>query len=196
MIPFFIIFVAFLIILSVQIHRTNRAQEEIERQFWEKENKANAVRKQDISGLDYLTLDPELIPGNLNTPAEKALQSMVGVKMLNLTAYTNTDLKMKYGAANLDALSQFEETYVAMISQIVIYSRQLTEAKDTDSARKLLEFAVRCKDDSHTIYLPLANMYKDAGDTAALDRLIESAETLQTIASPALVTELKEIRGR
>lgn len=194
MIPFFIIFVAFIIILSVQIHRSNRAQEEVTRQFWEKENQANAVRKQDISNLDYITLPMELIPGNLGTLAETTLQAMDGVRMLNLTGLTNTDLKLRYGAANLETLSHYESAYVDMIAQLTIYARELTEAGDTDSAAKLLEFAADCGDDSRGVYLPLAKIYKDRGDDAALDRLMERAEKLESIGGTALLADLRQLR--
>lgn len=193
MIPFFIIFVTFVLLVTLQIRRSTKAQEDVERQFWQREQEANHVRRKDLSALDYITLPMDLIPGTLHTEAEEALLHMDQVSMLNLTPFTNTDLKLQYGAANLEQLSKYESAYVDMIHQITIYSRELLEAGDTESARKLLSYAVDCGDDSQGIYIPLAQIYKDTEDPEALAELVKSAGKLETIGAPSLLARLRQI---
>ena len=52
-----IVLVWFVILLGVFAYKRNKAERDgqnAERAFWDKEQKANATRRQDISGLDYV----------------------------------------------------------------------------------------------------------------------------------------------
>ena len=76
--------------------------------FWDRETKSNSVRRADISNLDYITFDIDKLPINESKDLGFSdicdeLIMLSGKKFLNLAAYTNTDLKMMYGPANLDA---------------------------------------------------------------------------------------------
>ena len=80
--------------------------------------------------------------------------------MLDLTEYSNTDLKLKYGAANLDELSKYEQNYVSMIRKIPIYARQLFDAGYTKEAQKLLEFGMTLENNSGSIYNTFKELYQ------------------------------------
>lgn len=138
---FFIAFVTFLILFNYYQRRGTRRQEELEQQFWEREREANATRKQDISGLAYIKIPAGLIPGGLNTESEKILLSLVDLPMIDLTEFTNTELKLKYGVANLNTLNDAENNYISALQQLPVYAKELMDAGKTNAAKQLMEFA-------------------------------------------------------
>ena len=49
-------FVIFVLVLAYFRKKGTEAQKQVEASFWEREQKANHVRRQDISGLPYITI--------------------------------------------------------------------------------------------------------------------------------------------
>lgn len=101
------------------------------KKFWEREQKANATRKKDISTLKYIEWDTTLPVKENNTllsdilknnpEADSAYNKIISVKdknIINLTEYSNTDLKLKYGVANLEALTEYEDNYTLLIKNL------------------------------------------------------------------------------
>ena len=58
MFVFLAIFIVFLLYINFLMHKNKRAQENLEKQFWDREHSANFTRKKDISNLNYLTTKP------------------------------------------------------------------------------------------------------------------------------------------
>ena len=111
MFVFLAIFIVFLLYINFLMHKNKRAQENLEKQFWDREHSANFTRKKDISNLNYLIITEDKIPQNLTTDAKKSLETLCGQKMLNLSSMSNTDLKLEYGVANLDELSACDDRF-------------------------------------------------------------------------------------
>ena len=142
MFVFLAIFIIFVLILNYFIHKNSSDQENLEARFWEREHKANFTRRKDISDLDYLTIPLEKIPQNLHTNAENTLVNLSSCRMLNLTGMTNTDLKMEYGAANLDDLSTYDDNFTKFVQAVSVYAKELLDAGQDKNALELLELAV------------------------------------------------------
>ena len=85
MFVFLAIFIVFLLYINFLMHKNKRAQENLEKQFWDRERSANFSRKKDISNLNYLIITEDKIPQNLTTDAKKSLETLCGQKMLNLS---------------------------------------------------------------------------------------------------------------
>ena len=152
MFVFLAIFIVFLLYINFLMHKNKRAQENLEKQFWDRERSANFTRKKDISNLNYLIITEDKIPQNLTTDAKKSLETLCGQKMLNLSSMSNTDLKLEYGVANLDELSACDDRFSTFERNAAIYAQELSDAGYTDQARQLLEFAVSCHVDNSSIY--------------------------------------------
>ena len=71
MFPFLAIFIVFCAVLGYYIKKSDTSQKEVMENFFEKERLSNAVRKKDISQLEYITIPFEKIPQELNTLTEK-----------------------------------------------------------------------------------------------------------------------------
>lgn len=184
-------FIIFVLILNFFILKNNQNHQNTEDSFWEREQKANFTRRKDISNLGYITIPPEIIPENLHTDSEKKLTELSSKKMLNLTGLTNTDLKLQYGAANLEALSEYDNIFTTFVQTVPVYAKELTEAGQAEAARELLEFAVSCQADSGSIFLQLAELYTQSGQPDKIQGLIDSAEKLPSLEGPIIARKLK-----
>ncbi len=193
MFPFFTVFFLFVVVLNLALHKSNRSREDAQTLFWERELEANHTRKKDISALDYIQIPLDLIPQNLHTDSERELVALASEKLLNLTGETNTDLKLKYGVANLEQLSLFDTNFARFVSALSVYAGELLDAGQTSDARALLEFAVECRADSSKIFSMLAKLYLDAGEPERIDGLIEIAKTYDSLSGRMIVQSLNAL---
>jgi len=190
MFPFLLTFIVFLAVLTYYLRKNRSTQQEITESFWEKERQANAVRKKDISSLDYITIPLEKFPHKFNTFSENAFFALADKPMLNLTGISNTDLKLSYGTANLKALSEYDGNFTELVSVISQYASELLEIGETETARTLLEFGVGCKADSTQIYKLLADIYSTENNIAKIEELLTLADNLPTFTKEAVRKEL------
>jgi uncharacterized protein HemY len=192
-----IIALAILIIVAVVLHRSirksNDAQQSAEERFWRREQAANFTRRKDISNLDYLTIPLEKIPQNLHTEAENTLVRLSSCQMLNLTGKTNTDLKLEYGPANLEALTQFDDNFTEFVKTVPVYAKELIDNGQTDEAKELLELAVSYQADASAVYTTLADLYSEAGQSALIDSLVETVNSM--VESPGKFIILERLKA-
>jgi hypothetical protein len=182
-------------VLRNAIRKNDLAQQSVEDRFWRREQAANFTRRKDISNLDYLTIPLEKIPQNLHTDAENTLISLASRKMLNLTGKTNTDLKLEYGAANLEALTEFDENFTEFVRTVPIYAKELLDDGQTDAAQELLELAVSYRADASAIYTTLADLYRQAGQDSRIQSLIDTVNTIDSISKNIILEKLKAYQG-
>ena len=158
-----IIFI-FVLWLQYQIRRSSRKANKDTENFWNKEAEANLTRRKDISTLDYITLNIDQLP--LADQADETANSyrntilkLSNQKILNLSGISNTELKTRYGAANLDKLSEYDNNYIQLVSILHKWAERLFSTGDFITARKVLEFAIYHKSDVSKSYKLLAEIY-------------------------------------
>lgn len=155
--PYFIII---LVVIQLYIKKSDTSQKNNIKKFWEREQKANATRKKDISTLKYIEWDTTLPVKENNTllsdilknnpKADSAYNKIISVKdknIINLTEYSNTDLKLKYGVANLEALTEYEDNYTLLIKNLAVLGHILKEQDDITDATHYLEYSIRIGSD-------------------------------------------------
>ena len=187
MFPFLAIFITFCLILTYYIRKNDADQQKIQDEFWEKERLANAVRKKDISKLDYITIPFEKIPVKLDSSTEKKLYELAQKPMLNLTGISNTDLKLTYGTANIHALSEYDTNFSDFVALLPEYVEELLSAGHVDSAQVLLEFAIACNADSRRLYEQLALIYKENNQLDKIQELSLQASQLPYLTQKAVL---------
>ena len=193
MFPFLAIFITFCLVLTYYIRKSDASQQKVEDEFWEKERLANAVRKKDISKLDYITIPSEKIPQKLDTLTEKKLFALADKPMLNLTGISNTDLKLQYGTANINILSEYDANFIEFVSLLPEYADELIEAGFEDTALMLLEFAIDCNADSRKLYQQLATLYLENHQPEKLDILWTASENLPELTKKAVQKDLSSM---
>lgn len=171
--PFFVLF---LIIFTISIRSNRRKEKETLDRFWERENLANTTRKKDLTHLSYITIPDELlaaIPVEDDRIAQNllSLKELSDKKIVNLNRYTNTDLKLKYGAANLPVLMEYDENYNILILTLVEISHALIDHGLPEDAIRYLSFGADCNSDITENYTLLAQLYRDGHQDAALTQL-------------------------
>ena len=202
-IPIFFIVMCVIIMVHFGISGSKRTAEKKTKSFWDREEKANAVRRQDISKLPYVELDLAALPldaaSDLDCKREinelKSLASNPEHKILNLSMYTNTDLKTMYGPANLADLSFYDENFTRLIRALNKIGTCLYEGGNVPNAQAVFEYAVSCGSDITETYVTLGEIYADAGEATKLDALIEKATQLQSLSAPTITNKLDSIKS-
>lgn len=176
-----------------------RKMQKTEDDFWERELKADSVRRKPIDGLKYIKI-PDDLPTELlsdNPEMISILTTIEGLrkdKILNLTGYTNTDLKMEYGAANLPDLSRFDGNFTTLVTTFQKWADLLLDAGYEDEAVSLMEFIVENGGDIGKTYRLLGRHYIDAGEPSKLDVLVEKAGELKSLNRPYIVESIEALR--
>ena len=180
------------------IKQTNQ---QIEEEFWERETKANSVRKKSLDHLPYITFDFDALPtadsfsesGAQVPESLEILQNLRDKKMLNLNGISNTDLKLKYGAPNITRLSEYEENFTIFSIHIVRLAQALYDIGRKSEAKTLLEKTIVTGTDISEHYLLLARLYLEEGKPGKINDLILLAEKLPTMMKDTILTRLKEL---
>lgn len=191
------LFIFFIFLLAYFRKKSTNAQKEIEEAFWNRENEANHTRRQDISGLPYITIPLEKFPmdicDNENLKDyEHTLTTLSTRKILNLNNQTNTDLKLKYGPANLEELSEYDQNFATLCSTLVSYATALMELGYGQEAQTVLEFGISCGSDHSQNYLMLADLYLEQKNADAFRSLVEQAKALDSPMKASILKRLTE----
>ena len=183
MFPFLTIFIIFLLVLAYVLRKSTRREEEVNARFWERESAANTTRKQDLSTLNYISI-PQDLCDSIHASDEgitndcKILSDLSNKKIVNLSQFSNTDLKLKYGIANLGVLSEYDENYTTLICTLVQLSKKLIDCGQSEAAIRLLRFGIDCQSDISENYTLLAALYKESSQDGPLAELYSRIQLL------------------
>ena len=180
MLPFFTAFIIFVIVLNLLLHRKSRTQEEINRNFWEKELASNATRKKDLSQLDYITIPSEKMPPLLHSESEKECIRLSSRPMLNLERFSGTELKTTYGIANLETLSEYENNLSEFTVALHTYTTELIQQGYQGV-------------ESRPLYLVLAKEYKNEQNLTKLQELYTHSQDNDSLSGKIITKELASL---
>lgn len=191
--------IIFCIVIKHAINRSNRITEKAEREFWDRERRANETRKKPLDTLNYITIPMDRLPLDTLSNDETAqsciatIRELSEVKIVNLTGYTNTDLKLEYGTANITVLTQYDQSYTLLVTTLQKWADTLLAAGFEDEAVSVMEFAMETETDVSRTYYLLAQHYRKTGETDKLSRLSEYAEKLRSGNRESILRHLSEI---
>lgn len=189
--------VLFTAALALKRKKQTQNQENANQAFLEREREANATRKKDISHLNYLSFSLNQLPMGKSTDElllsyESILQKLSDKKIMNLSAYSNTDLKLMYGPANLNDLSEYDDNYHTLASTLLSYAKREIELEQTDAAITILEYAMSLAIDSSQIYLLLAELYQKEN---ASDKILNIVNTVSAMDEPFASRVLPKLKS-
>ena len=192
-------FIIFTSILSIVIRRHNRTEKNRQEQFWEREQRANQVRRKSLDGLDYVTIPLDALPTDVMSQdvivqdCLDTLASLSREKMVNLAGYTNTDLKLAYGTANITALSQYDQNFTLLAQTLQKWAEALHGGGYAAQARQVLEYAVLAiHSDAGTSYRLLASLYDQSGEQEKIAALYNAALSLVSPSGKTIARTLRE----
>ena len=183
-------------LISHNIKRQRRSKSRSAENFWARERRANSVRRKPLDGLKYITVPLETFPTHLlqedSTVSEciETLETLTSRKIVNLTGYTNTDLKLEYGAANLTLLSEYDQNYTVLVRTLQKWADALIASDHWEEACTLMEFAVSTGSDVGATYYKLAEHYASEGKTEQIRRLKGLAGSLHSSSREIILRHL------
>ena len=197
-------FLAIMIYMKVTTSRFNTGDEK----RLEEERVANSVRKKSLDELEYIVIPFDSLPfaqgetenmegqgieaDEVLAADEAAVLALKDKKIVNFTGISNTDLKLTYGAPNLPILSEYDQNYTNLVKSLDSWGNHLLERGLKSEGRRVLEFAVECRTDLKSTYLPLADIYVESFEFDRLDHLIEVADSINSIMRGPIKRALKE----
>lgn len=193
--PFLTCVLIFIVILFLTRQKSTRLEQERNDNYLNKEILANGTRKQNISALNYITIPLETFPLNIEKDDtllsfEAILNELTDKRILNLTGISNTDLKMQYGLANLEALSEYDSNFTTLARTIVDYATRLIELNHIPEAITVLNFGIECQSDIYSNYNLLATLYLQQDQTDKIPHLIEVAKGLNSLRKASILENL------
>lgn len=196
-IPLIVIVAILCLLLMHNIQRSKRIAEERSSNFWKAEAKADTTRKQDISAQDYIKLPMEHLPFGIDTSkevqeAEEVLHRLEQTQMLNLNQYTNTELKLTYGAANLSFLTECDERFTLLVRTLYQWSCLLLEHGHMKEAIRVAEYSVEIGSDISGCYYMLADYYQADDNPDAMEQLRQSAQQLTGLQAELIMQYLNK----
>ena len=200
LLPFLAIFIIVTAYIAIRRNSAMRSEQKVWDDFREREQEANWTRKQDISNLAYIKLPLDALPlgrfeDEVLSSYETALRDLSTQPICNLNGISNTDLKLRYGAANLNALSQCDTNYSTLVSLLANYGEKLFELSHPTEAKQVLEYALSLGSDVGKTYELLATIYEYEGQPEKINALLESAEKITSIRRNSILRKLEAHRN-
>ena len=206
--PFLASVLIFLLVLHHNLRKGKKIGKKQEDSFWKKEYEANTTRKQSLNDLNYITFPAnDFFPLSL-LPSDKVgdflssypqikeilprFLELSEAKIVNLSSYTNTDLKFKYGVANFNLLSSYDENYLALISLLHQYGVCYYEAGYKESALKIFSYAISIGSDVSETFITAVKLCKETENEPLLDTILQQASCLLEHRKNIIFRKLKE----
>ncbi len=186
------------VVIAHNVRKSKKVQAQEELKFWEREDMANQVRRKPLDGLDYIKIPLDALPMNLMQDDEavaeclQIINSLSAQPIVNLTGYSNTDLKLKYGTANITVLTEYDQNYTLLVCTLQKWADLLYSAGLTEETRQILEFAVSTHTDVSRSYTLLAEIYIAQGIPEKIQELKKNAESLQSLNKKIILKHLSE----
>ena len=190
--------VIFIIWLAYEISKSNKIEKAPVQAFWEKEQRANNTKKQPLDDLEYITIPFESLPMDILPDDEQVAEYKDTLRVLsespivNLTGISNTDLKLKYGAPNLDILMRYDQNYTILARTLNQWAAYLYKNGYVKEARVVLEFAISTRTDISGSYKLICEIYKEENTPEKIRELYPVAESIISATQKTIVRILQE----
>lgn len=190
--------IALAIVIAITLKKQKKSSKAMEQSFWTREREANSVRRKPLNSLDYIHIPLDKLPFDILADDPNIAEYQILIRdlssqpIVNLTGYSNTDLKLEYGTANITVLSEYDQNYTVLVRTLQQWADILYDAGYVEEARVLMEFAVSTGTDISRTYYKLADIYTASGDIFQIEHLITQAENLRTSTKNTIVRTLRE----
>ncbi|MCR4739442.1 MAG: hypothetical protein K5886_04180 [Lachnospiraceae bacterium] len=197
---FFPIFTTILIVFglfSVYMKTSNKKIQNSGEDLWKRELEANRVRRRPLDDLNMVKLDLSALPIDEDTDDEEIRDYQDKLKVLekkeisNLSDYTNTDLKFKYGPANLEKLTELDQNFMELVRVLYQWAHYMYEKGEKEKCIRILEYGVSIHTDVKAHYKLLADIYAADFDFEAIKRITEEAKKTESPTRDSIVEMLE-----
>ena len=150
----------------------------VESIFLEQKKASNFARKKDISELDYLEVDQNLLPWDDQADgaiqdAQDDVREILKRPILNLQGMSNADIKLNYGIANFEILSACDQNYARLIRALNQWGEALYQSEKLADAESIFSYALDIGSDISSTYITLGKIYAQTDRIEQIQPLIE-----------------------
>lgn len=206
--PFFASFIVFGFLFSFSIKRRIKTEGKYIDNFWDRERKADSTRRKSLENLDYIAVPLNELPVNILAELSEVreiltkLRDLSEKKIVNFAGYSNTDLKLAYGAPNISLLSEYDANYEELITLLQEWASFLLqnqgegaqscpENERKQAAKAVLAYAVSIGSDISATYEHLIKLYLEFGEQDKLSELQAQAEKIHTPPKKRILAMIK-----
>lgn len=199
--PLLASFIVFGITLTYGMRKASRRKEQQDDSFWDREREANTTLRKPLDDLVFVEVPLEDLPfgvladNEIVEDCERMIRTYENKKSVNLTGFTNTDLKFRYGAPNLQILTIYDNNYTQLIRTLHKWAEELLKNNYIAEAECILSYAISTGSDIIKSYELLAKIYADRQDTDALSKLRDAAEALNSMSKNVILRNLDSLQG-
>ncbi|MCR5740120.1 MAG: hypothetical protein K6G43_09930 [Lachnospiraceae bacterium] len=196
--PIFASFIILTLVIRHAIRRNRRIDDRSKDSFWDTERAANAVRRKPLDDLIFVVPDMSRFPLSVMEDDEivrdcrRMVEELSAQKIVNLTGQTNTDLKFRYGAANLPTLMEYDERFTLLVQNLQKWADRLWDNGYVEDSIPILEEQIRIHADISSVYRKLAAYYRDNGMPEKIDELRKNAESLNSASKASILRSLDQ----
>lgn len=202
-----IILLPSILVLVWVLHHNLRKSDGIEkhdvRSYLKREDTANSIRRQDISGLAYIKVPLDTLPLDITLNDEKKQLKIAEYKkeitelskkqMLNLIGMSNIELKELYGPANLEILTIYDQNYSRYIRTLQLLAECIYD-EYPERAVSVLEYCLSIGTDISGTYDILGRYYLKHSKQDQFAHLYECIPDSTSISGKVILNKLDSIK--
>lgn len=201
-IPVYLIcFLIFIVWLFYEQRKSENQDRKNSEDFWAREAEANRTRKKDISQLPLLHVQESEIP-LAETENESILyyighiRNLIKTPMIDLSEFSNTDLKLAYGVGNFKQLSEYDENFNHFLLALSNLALSYTEAGFLSEAQDTYRLAFYYGSQKVSDYTGLADVYLRMDQPERITSLIREVEAGAHPRKESVIQALQEVLMR
>lgn len=208
--PFFASFIVFGFLFSFSLKRRTKNEKKYVDNFWERERQADSTRRKSLESLNYIAVPLNELPMDVLAgfpeieECHDKLRELSGKKIVNFAGYSNTELKLTYGAPNINLLSEYDQNFETLITLLQNWASILLqnwgesaglcpEEERKQAAKTVLAYAVSIGTDITASYEKLIRLYRECGEEEKLPELKKKAEELRSLSKSRILALLEEV---
>lgn len=201
-IPVYLIcFLIFIVWLFYEQRKSQKQDQKNSDEFWAREAEANRTRKKDISQLPLLHVQESEIPLAKTENASVLyyidhIRDLIKTPMIDLSEFSNTDLKLAYGVGNFKQLSEYDENFNHFLLALSNLALSYTEAGFLPEAQDTYRLAFYYGSRKVSDYTGLADVYLRMGQPEHISELIQEVEAGNHPRKDSVIQALREVLMR
>jgi len=171
----------FIVFLKYKLSKVETEESQQLDDYLRLERKASLPIRKSLKNLSFIELPLDELPFHPNQSTkldkiEKQIKVLSKEKICNLSGTTNTELKLRYGAGNLDELSEYDENFAKLLRLLADWSEELYNLGFDEDAVMIATTAINYQSDVKKTFTTLARIYKKQNQIEKVYELLPIAE--------------------
>lgn len=200
----FIVFLIFVFLFRYKMNQQEKATHRSNELFWEREKKSLFIRKKTLDDTIYLKADISKFPKySLEQFIEWQAKKLYKVQedclyyasqpMVNLSNMLNSEIRLKYGTANLTLIESYENNYISYTKQLYQLGKGFYDINRDDDAITVLEEGIRMGSDISHNYILLGKLYCKTNQTVKFQDLYNKTTYIESLTKHKIIDELNKL---